>query len=104
MVERIRSRKLGGQTAFYDALGVYLDGAADANGRTILVIFTDGGDTRSTITAGDVAAGNERQLRIAYPAHPDDALAALTGTGPYPGAALGWAVVEKGAARLVGRR
>src|SRR5689334_3960096 len=54
MVERIRSRKLGGETAFYDALGVYLDGSADAEGRTILVIFTDGGDTRSAIPFKDV--------------------------------------------------
>jgi Ca-activated chloride channel family protein len=54
MVERIRSRKLGGETAFYDALGVYLDGSADAKGRTILVIFTDGGDTRSAIPFKDV--------------------------------------------------
>ena len=49
MVERIRSRKAGGMTAMYDALGVYLDGAAEAEGRTILVLFTDGGDTRSSI-------------------------------------------------------
>jgi len=54
MVERIRSRKLGGATAFYDALGVYLDGAADAEGRTVLVIFTDGGDTRSSIPFKDI--------------------------------------------------
>src|ERR1041384_2169860 len=54
MVERIRTRKLGGETAFYDALGVYLDGSADAEGRTILVIFTDGGDTRSAIPFKDV--------------------------------------------------
>jgi hypothetical protein len=50
MVERIRSRKqLGNATALYDALGVYLDGAAEADGRTVLVIITDGGDTRSSI-------------------------------------------------------
>ena len=54
MVERIRSRKLGGDTAFYDALGVYLDGAADAEGRTVLVVFTDGGDTRSSIPFKDI--------------------------------------------------
>jgi Ca-activated chloride channel family protein len=47
MVERIRSRKPGGMTAMYDALGVYLTGASDENGRKILVLFTDGGDTRS---------------------------------------------------------
>ena len=50
MVERIRSRKPDGYTAMYDALGVYLDGASEDEGRTILVLFTDGGDTRSTMT------------------------------------------------------
>ena len=55
MVERIRAKKpLGDQTAFYDALGVYLDGAAEADGRTVLVIFTDGGDTRSSIPFKDI--------------------------------------------------
>ena len=33
----------------YDALGVYLDGAAADDGRTILVVFSDGGDTRSAL-------------------------------------------------------
>ena len=54
MVERIRSRKPQGLTALYDALGLYLDGAEENAGRTILVIFTDGGDTRSTIRLSDV--------------------------------------------------
>jgi Ca-activated chloride channel family protein len=54
LVERIRARKPSGFTAMYDALGVYLDGAAEALGRKILVLFTDGGDTRSTIRFGDV--------------------------------------------------
>jgi Ca-activated chloride channel family protein len=49
LVERIRSRKPQGFTAMYDALGVYLDGAAAEDGRTILVIFSDGGDTRSAL-------------------------------------------------------
>ncbi len=53
MVERIRARKPEGFTAMYDALGVYLDGASDDAGRTILVLFTDGGDTRSTIRFSD---------------------------------------------------
>lgn len=48
-----------------------------------------------------VAAQNERQLRIAFPAHPDDAIAALTGTQPWPGAALAWMVVDANGARLV---
>lgn len=54
MVERIRSRQPDGWTAMYDALGVYLDGAAEDEGRKILVLYTDGGDTRSTISFSDV--------------------------------------------------
>jgi Ca-activated chloride channel homolog len=54
MVERIRGRQPGGWTAMYDALGVFLDGAADNEGRSILVIYTDGGDTRSTLGFSDV--------------------------------------------------
>ena len=54
LVERIRSRKPSGFTAMYDALGVYLDGASSMQGRKILVIFTDGGDTNSAIRFGDV--------------------------------------------------
>jgi Ca-activated chloride channel family protein len=49
LVERIRSQKLGDYTAMYDAIGVYLDGAADQDGRKVMVLYTDGGDTRSTL-------------------------------------------------------
>lgn len=54
LIERIRMRKPGGYTAFYDALGVYLHGASTQDGQKILVAYTDGGDTRSSINAGDV--------------------------------------------------
>ena len=54
VVERIRARAPGGETALYDAMGVYLDGASDDEGRKILVVYTDGGDTRSTIGFGDL--------------------------------------------------
>ena len=47
LVERIRNRESGGMTAFYDALGVYLDGAFDQNGRKVLLMYSDGYDTRS---------------------------------------------------------
>jgi len=57
--------------------------------------------TRATRAAG-VAFAN--QLRAAFPAHPDDALAALTGPTPWPGPALVWAVVDQRGARLVGGR
>lgn len=52
MVERIRARKPDGMTAMYDALGAYLTGASEESGRKILVLFTDGGDTRSRTTFG----------------------------------------------------
>jgi Ca-activated chloride channel homolog len=54
LVERIRERKPEGFTAMYDALGVYLHGADADEGRTILVLFSDGGDTRSTLRFGDL--------------------------------------------------
>ena len=50
LIERIRSRKPDGYTALYDALGVYLNGAASLTGDKILVLYTDGGDTRSAIS------------------------------------------------------
>lgn len=49
LVERIRQRKPEGWTALYDALGTYLDGAQQQEGRKILVMYTDGGDTRSVL-------------------------------------------------------
>jgi Ca-activated chloride channel family protein len=54
LVERIRSRKPDGYTALYDALGVYLNGAALQEGQKILIMYTDGGDTRSALTHSDV--------------------------------------------------
>ena len=53
LVERIRQRKPDGWTALYDALGTYLDGAGEQGGRKILVMYTDGGDTRSALRFGE---------------------------------------------------
>jgi Ca-activated chloride channel family protein len=53
LIERIRQRKPQGLTALYDALGVYLDGLTELDGRKVLVIYTDGGDTRSAVTFAD---------------------------------------------------
>ncbi|PYR32084.1 MAG: hypothetical protein DMF92_03290 [Acidobacteria bacterium] len=49
LIERIRQRKASGWTALYDAIGVYLDGAGGQDGRKIMLLYTDGGDTRSAI-------------------------------------------------------
>ncbi len=54
LIERIRMRKPDGWTALYDALGTYLNGAAAQMGQKILIMYTDGGDTRSSITQNDV--------------------------------------------------
>ena len=53
LVERIRQRKADGWTALYDALGTYLDGADSQDGRKVLVMYTDGGDSRSAITLSE---------------------------------------------------
>jgi Ca-activated chloride channel family protein len=50
VVERIRNRKPEGWTALYDALGVYLDGASSQSGRPVLVMYTDGADSRSSLS------------------------------------------------------
>ena len=53
IIERIRQRKPDGLTALYDALAVFLDGMTDLDGRKVLVIYTDGDDTRSAVTFAD---------------------------------------------------
>ncbi len=54
LVERIRARKPDGWTALYDAIGVYLNGAQEQDGQKVLVLYTDGGDTRSSLTFADM--------------------------------------------------
>jgi transcriptional regulator with XRE-family HTH domain len=56
---------------------------------------------RRTRANRQAAAGLERQIRAAFPAHPDDAIAALSGTSTWPGAALAWMLVDEKGARLV---
>ncbi|HYT68675.1 MAG TPA: VWA domain-containing protein [Vicinamibacterales bacterium] len=54
LVERIRARRPDGWTALYDAIGVYLNGAQSQDGQKVLVLYTDGGDTRSSLTFHDM--------------------------------------------------
>jgi len=54
LVERIRGRKPDGWTALYDAIGVYLNGAQTQDGQKVLVLYTDGGDTRSSLSFYDM--------------------------------------------------
>lgn len=53
LVERIRLRKADGMTALYDALGMFLDGADPLEGRKVMVMYTDGGDTRSALSLSE---------------------------------------------------
>jgi Ca-activated chloride channel homolog len=53
LIERIRQRKADGWTALYDALGTYLDGADSQDGRKVLVMYTDGGDSRSSLSLSE---------------------------------------------------
>jgi Ca-activated chloride channel family protein len=54
LIERIRQKKVSGDTAIYDAVGVYLDGAGGQSGRKIMLLYTDGGDNRSSMTLHDL--------------------------------------------------
>ena len=53
LVERIRQRKPDGWTALYDALGTFLDGVDQQDGRRILVMYTDGADSRSILNLNE---------------------------------------------------
>jgi Ca-activated chloride channel homolog len=53
LIERIRRRKPDGWTALFDAVGVYLNGAGPQDGHKIMLLYTDGGDTRSELTFSD---------------------------------------------------
>lgn len=54
LVSRLRGRKPDGWTALWDAVGIYLGGSQDQAGQKVLIVFTDGGDTRSTLTYVDL--------------------------------------------------
>jgi Ca-activated chloride channel family protein len=55
LFERIRARKAGGMTALYDAIAMYLEGAMARDGQHVLILYTDGGDTSSSLTFGKVS-------------------------------------------------
>jgi len=54
LIERIRRRKPDGWTALFDAVGVYLNGIGPLDGQKIMLLYTDGGDTRSELTFSDL--------------------------------------------------
>jgi Ca-activated chloride channel family protein len=54
LVERIRSSQPHGETALFDAIGVYLAAAAEQAGRSVMLLYTDGGDTRSAMSLSEL--------------------------------------------------
>src|SRR5262245_30155152 len=50
LVERVRRLRTDGYTALYDAISLYLDEATEQDGRKVMVLYTDGGDTASRLT------------------------------------------------------
>jgi Ca-activated chloride channel family protein len=54
LFERIRSRKAGGNTALYDAIAMYLRSVAAQEGQKVLLLYTDGGDSTSTLGYGQL--------------------------------------------------
>jgi Ca-activated chloride channel homolog len=54
LFERIRDQHAEGGTSLYDALGVYLETSLSRDGQHVLVLYTDGGDSTSSMTFGKV--------------------------------------------------
>lgn len=54
LYERIHAAKGGGDTALYDAIAVYLSRIEGTSGRKVLVLFTDGEDSRSELMLPEV--------------------------------------------------
>jgi Ca-activated chloride channel family protein len=54
LFERIHSAKGGGNTALYDAIAVYLSRIEEAPGRKVLVLLSDGEDSISDVTLGEL--------------------------------------------------
>lgn len=52
LFERIRERTAQGGTSLYDALGVYLSRCLDRAGQHVLLLYTDGGDSTSSMNFG----------------------------------------------------
>jgi VWFA-related protein len=54
LIRRIHEAKSGGNTALYDAIATYLSRVQDSGGRKVMVLFSDGEDTLSSIAAPEL--------------------------------------------------
>jgi Ca-activated chloride channel homolog len=67
LIERIVEMKGSGNTALYDAITVYLSRAAESPGRKILVLFTDGEDTTSSVSLTELISLVRSSAVTIYP-------------------------------------
>jgi Ca-activated chloride channel family protein len=67
LIERIETIKGGGWTALYDAIALYIARSQDASGRKVMVLFTDGEDSRSAIGLGDLLQTVRSSAVTIYP-------------------------------------
>jgi Ca-activated chloride channel family protein len=56
LIDRIVEMKGSGNTALYDAISVYLSRMGESQGRKVLVLFTDGEDSRSMTSLNELIA------------------------------------------------
>jgi len=52
LFERIRARKASGGTSLYDAIAVFIERTLGQDGQHVLLMYTDGGDTTSSLGFG----------------------------------------------------
>lgn len=78
-----------------DALAALTEFAGERVGRLLVL--------RNTAAMRDTVRAASRTLSAAYPALAVDTLSSLTGTAPWPGAAIIWANVEGGRAQILDR-
>ena len=76
--ERILDTKSGGFTALHDAIAVYLSRVWDSPGRKVLVLFSDGDDTTSSIGAPEVQRMIRSTTVTVYPVAFEGELACMT--------------------------
>jgi Ca-activated chloride channel family protein len=70
LFERMRDQNAEGMTALWDAVGAYLQTVAERTGQHVLVLYTDGGDSRSRLRFDQLLtmlrAGNVMVYAIGY--------------------------------------
>ncbi|MBK5255899.1 MAG: VWA domain-containing protein [Vicinamibacteria bacterium] len=67
LFDRLQKAKSGGDTLLYDSIAVYLSRISDDAGRKIVVLFTDGEDSKSLVTVSELKALVRSSTVTIYP-------------------------------------